>query len=75
MTQEALPMWTIYRNVTYLGPDTYVAVLNHVTGSIEPTGQVIEASTLDDVRGKLPQGLVCMARHPGDHPSVIETWF
>ncbi len=45
-------MWTIYQNITYHGPDSYVAVQKIVTGSIQASGETVEAATHDDIRSR-----------------------
>lgn len=73
MTND-LPLWVIYDHPLDL-PTFYVArkwLLGR--GRTEATGAVFVGLTLDEVRGKIPRGLVRMERHPLDDPKIAEIW-
>lgn len=65
-----LELWTIYDSPIDL-PGGFVArkwVLD------KPTSEFLQDKTLDGLRAKLPHGLHCMPRSPGDEPQIVETW-
>lgn len=65
-----LELWTIYDSPIDL-PGSFVArkwVLD------TPTSELLQDKTLDGLRAKLPHGLHCMPRSPGDEPQIVETW-
>jgi hypothetical protein len=73
---DDLPMWAIYRRPRDY-PDGYVARLWLIRRRTEvplPTNVIVTAPTLAGVRAKLPPGLVCLPRQPGDDPKIVETW-
>lgn len=64
---SGLPIWVIYDF-----PDCFVARLFY---GVEPTSEEMQAGDLEALRGELrARGLACIARHPDDHPTVVETW-
>jgi hypothetical protein len=74
--QRDLPMhlWVIYDHPRDF-PDRFVARKHHVVpGASGPTLEILTADTLDDLRAKLPAGLVLLSRHPMDDPVIVETW-
>lgn len=38
------------------------------------TDEVIEGKNVDDVRARLPEGLINLGRGDNDEPDVMETW-
>ena len=65
-----LELWTIYDSPIDL-PGSFVArkwVLD------KPTSELLQDKTLEGLRAKLPYGLHCMPRSPGDEPQIVETW-
>ena len=65
-----LELWTIYDSPIDL-PGSFVArkwVLD------KPTSELLQDKTLEGLRAKLPLGLHCMPRSPGDEPQIVETW-
>lgn len=67
---EKLPIWVVYDNPTDL-PGSFVArkwLLD------QPTTEIHQAKTLEDVRGKLPKGLIRLPRNPNDDPKIVELW-
>jgi hypothetical protein len=66
----SLSIWTIYRHPSDY-PGQYVARRYAVD---EPTSDVLTGKTLTEVRAKLPRGLFCIQRHPGDDPVIVECW-
>lgn len=67
---SALAIWVVYDNPVDL-PGRFVARkwLND-----EPTAEILQAKTLEELRGCLPAGLVCLRRAPSDDPKIVETW-
>ena len=69
-----LPIWTVYDHpIDY--PDGFIARL-HITGRDldGPTCNVLIATTLADLRAKIPPGLACFARDESDDAKIVETW-
>ena len=65
-----LELWTIFDSPIDL-PDRFVArkwVME------TPTSELLQDKTLEGLRAKLPHGLHCMPRSPGDEPQIVETW-
>ena len=65
-----LELWTIYDSPID-HPGSFVArkwVLD------KPTSELFQDKTLEGLRAKLPPGLHCMPRSPGDEPQIVETW-
>lgn len=73
MTRTDLKLWVVYDHPTDF-PDSFAARL-WLTD--RPTGEVLVADTLDDIRaaiaGLMP-GAVCLMRQPDDDPVIVETW-
>ena len=72
---KTVSTWTVFqRPADY--PDGYIARRFEIdgTGGPRPTLDVVTGLSLDEVRAKLPRGLVCFARLDGDAPSVVEVW-
>lgn len=68
--KDEVANWTIYDHPKDY-PDKFVArkfVLD------KPTDETITGNTLDEVRRKLPRGLVRFNRHETDDPVIVETW-
>jgi hypothetical protein len=63
-----MEIWTIFRQPF---PDHYVARKFLID---KPTSEFVLGKTLEEVRNKLPPGLVLIARDPKDHPNVVESW-
>jgi len=65
-----LELWTIYDSPIDI-PGHFVArkwVMD------TPTSELLQDKTLEGLRAKLPSGLFCMPRSPGDDPKIVETW-
>ena len=65
-----LELWTIFDSPIDL-PDRFVArkwVME------TPTSELLQDKTLEGLRAKLPPGLFCMPRSPGDDPKSVESW-
>lgn len=65
-----LNIWVIYDHPDDF-PDQFTArrwVLDR------PTDEYLFADTLDELRGKLPPGLVRLQRDPADDPKIVESW-
>ena len=68
---KRLPMWVVYDHPSDF-PGSYVA--RRWEGEL-PTDAVMVAPDLETLRGMLADfGLVCLARHPGDDPKIVEAW-
>ncbi|MBC3871517.1 hypothetical protein [Undibacterium oligocarboniphilum] len=68
---ETLAIWVIYNSPIDL-PGRFVArkwLLN------QPTPELLQAQTLEEIRSKLPLGLVRMPRDERDDPKIVESWF
>lgn len=58
-------------------PDKFVARWQSTfrDGRIEAQKELFAiGDTLDEVRAKIPDNLVCLQRHPNDVLSIVETW-
>jgi hypothetical protein len=67
-----LLIWTIYER-DY--PDWFVArphIIRPKTAG--PLPMHLMAADLETLRAMLPDGLTCLARSPGDDPTIIEVW-
>lgn len=66
----AIPIWTIYDHpIDY--PDHWVARL---WMNDQPTEEIRLADSLEELRNRLPPGLVCLSRHQADDPKIVEVW-
>ena len=73
MAGAILSIWTVYeRPLDH--PEQFVARRWVATPQPVPTDEVLFAHDLDDLRQKMPSGLVRMPRQPGDDPVIVETW-
>ena len=71
---DYLHIWTVYKRPTDY-PHGFVARLHLVgSGMHGPTNLAHYGATLDAVRAKLPNGLVCMQRNEADEAQIVETW-
>lgn len=67
---ENLPIWVIYNSPVDL-PGRYVArkwLLD------QPTAELVQGKTLEEVREKLPNGLVMLPRDVQDDSKIVESW-
>jgi len=74
-TRKGLTLWTIYHNPSDY-PGKYVArrfVVERGLG-LKAAREVLIADTLEAIRARLPPGLYCLGRQPGDEPQIVETW-
>jgi hypothetical protein len=71
MLDNKRPIWVIYEN-TGDAPGRFVARKWAVD---KPTGDVINGATLEDVREKIPRGLMRFPRDHSEDDDVVETWF
>lgn len=65
-----LELWTVYDSPNDL-PGRFVArkwLLD------QPTSELLQDKTLDELRVKLPPGLTRLERSPQDDPKIVETW-
>lgn len=67
---ETLFIWVIYNSPTDL-PGRFVA---RKWNRDQPTPELIQGKTLEEVREKLPPGLVMIPRHPRDDLKIVESW-
>lgn len=67
---EDLFIWVIYNSPTDL-PGRFVA---RKWNRDQPTLELIQGKTLEEVREKLPLGLVMIPRHPRDDLKLVEFW-
>lgn len=70
---DRLPHWVIY-NSPLDQPGLVVARLWAALPEPAPTNALLRASTLAEIRELLPRGLHCLARKPGDDPTILEVW-
>lgn len=77
--EEALPRichsnqfcaWVVYEKPLDF-PDKFVA---RKWIDNQPTLEFLEADTLESIRNKLPVGLYCLERSPGDDKKIVESW-
>lgn len=74
---DVLSMWTIYERPRDF-PDRFVARRWEIRQGVPepvPTGDMILGLTLDSLRSRLPEGLHCQPRAPGDEAHIVEVWF
>lgn len=70
MNGPSMPIWVVYDSPLDL-PGRFVArkwVLD------KPTAEILQGKTLEELRAKLPPGLVCLARADEDDSKIVETW-
>jgi len=71
---DDLQMWTIYFHPRDY-PDGFVARMWVISSKgAAATDMVLTASTLEEIRNKLPLGLTRLERDPADEPQIVETW-
>lgn len=74
MSDMGLPMIVVYRHPIDF-PDKFVARLHEsMPPRAGPTNIVVIGDTLDEIRAKIPQGMVCMQRHQNDDVNIVEVW-
>ena len=69
-TRDTLQTWTVYDHPADY-PGLFVARL-FIDGRV--TSTALFASSLEEIRAKLPRGLYPLPRSPADSPSIVETW-
>lgn len=67
---DDLSMWVVYEDTAEF-PNQYVARRYRLD---KDTGDYVVGDTLNDVRAKLPKGLMRLERSSHDHPQVRESW-
>ena len=72
--QEMVPMWVIYGPGTRNYEGRWMARARVTFPADEPTSTIILAESLEQIRARLPRGLTCLQRSPGDSPNIIEIW-
>ena len=75
MSAVILSVWTIYDHPSDW-PGGFVArrLEARTDHTVVATADAVFAPTLEAVRAKLPQGLDCVTRCPGDDPKIVESW-
>jgi hypothetical protein len=68
--QGDLPIWTVYEKPADF-PDQFVA---RMWVNDRPTGHIVHANSLAEVRGLIPEVLFRMSRSVGDDPTIVESW-
>lgn len=68
--QESLAVWVVYDSPIDF-PGRFVARkwLNNT-----PTNDLLQATTLDELRNKLPDGLYRLDRDESDDSRIVESW-
>lgn len=79
LEHDQLPMWVVSGPDTTDQPGAFVARLwitrgPRREGTGGPTGHLLRAGTLDEIRALLPPGLTRFERDPSDPPNILETW-
>lgn len=75
MSEQVLSIWTVYYKPRD-HPYGYFA-RRHVVrpgGEAGSTRDTLKDDTLEGLRRQIPEGLVCIARHPADDPVIVEVW-
>lgn len=73
-TPDALHIWTIFERPTDF-PNGFIARLFTVTPEGgRPTPACYTGDTLEEVRSKIPRGLVNLGRQPEDDSKIVESW-
>jgi hypothetical protein len=67
---DDMSMWVIYEDTPEF-PNQYVARRYELDVD---TGDFVVGDTMNDVRAKLPKGLMRLERSAHDHPQVRESW-
>lgn len=49
-------------------------ILEATAKGVFPKELIAVEDTLDACRVKIPEGLICLGRHPTDDPVIVETW-
>lgn len=71
---SVLSIWTVYERPSDY-PNSYVARRYDIgPNSVEPTGDLIVAPTIDLIRSQLPEGVVRLDPHPIDDANIVESW-
>lgn len=70
---DSLPIWTVYQNPKD-HPGKFVSRRWESLPTPRPTGEVIIANTLEEVREQLPPGLTRLAPQQGDDATIVENW-
>ena len=72
---DRLYIWVIYHRPLDFPDVPYVARRQWVRGDeIEYDPDHFEADTLEEIRAKIPWGLVKIGRYPDDDPVIVECW-
>lgn len=73
--RDPLAMWTVTDHPKDY-PNDFVARKQLIGpgGVMAWTREIITGKTLAELRTKLPPGLHCLGRQPGDDPVIVEVW-
>ena len=73
---DRLYMFTIYERPTDY-PAEFVCrrSYSHPGGVVTDAELYARGPTLESVRAQIPDGQICMARHPTDALAIVEVWF
>ena len=73
-SRDYLSMWVIYEHPKDF-PDKFVARLHMAwKGGHAPTNCAVIGDTLDEVRDRLPEGVINIGRQIEDEPHIVEVW-
>jgi hypothetical protein len=71
---EALQLWTIYDHPSDF-PDCFIARMSLISrAGMVMTRETITGATLEELRSRLPRGLIRFNRDPTDDPVIVEVW-
>lgn len=67
---KGLEIWVVYKKpLDY--PNKFV-IRKWINNT--PTKTMYIADTLDEIRQRIPEGLVSIGRSPNDDPKIVEVW-
>lgn len=72
--RERLPIWVICNPTTSDFAGQWVARMHLTIPTPEPTNLIVVGERLEDVRARLPEGLINIGRQPDDDPVIAEVW-
>lgn len=71
--RDVLNIWVVYDHPKDF-PGCFIARRWVLTSKCEPTEEVRTGQTLEELRSRLPQGLVCFDRAVNDDRCIVEVW-
>lgn len=73
---DPLIIWVIYYGARNHPPHKWVVRAQDAgKGGVRPHELFFECNSLEEARAKVPAGLYCQPRQPGDDPVIVECWF